>query len=70
MFLSSRFLGKYIYCEVQSLLARVIEFLPATLLALDLAAPDELAVALLVLHHHLISNDNGKGKNIRSAEVK
>jgi len=31
----------------------VVLLLPPALLALDLTAPDELAVALLVLHHHL-----------------
>ena len=36
----------------------MIELLPATLLALDLTAPDELAVALLVLHHHLQGEEN------------
>ena len=34
----------------------MVLLLPPALLALDLTAPDELAVALLVLHHHLQKN--------------
>ena len=36
----------------------MVLLLPPALLALDLTAPDELAVALLVLHHHLQREEN------------
>ena len=49
------FRGKY-FETFEILFASVVLLLPPALLALDLTAPDELAVALLVLYHHLEKN--------------